>query len=330
MPARRDARAVATIAVVVCVVVCVGRGGGATALTLTSDGRTCKFPLEVGGATSTTCVPFGSNDVLWCVAEEDGRWGTCAEAYDASERGRVTREMTLRAARTLGDSSASADEKRAANEILENASALMLRALADENIEIDGTVIDNPIAAYLEKRDDGVANGSPPPIKRLRPPPPTASSPPPSPPPSSPPPSSPPPSPPPVETLPRCRARVDIRWESPQADGSSEFGVDVYVLLSSGDSISDGWRVIFKFMSDQVALYSNSAYGADARTLYSPDYGRVYELADRGWDAFIALYSTKRIGFNVRTRADSRALKLKLLILNGARCDVVEESSQRY
>ena len=34
--------------------------------------------------------------------------------------------------------------------------------------------------------------------------------------------------------------------------------------------------------------------------MYAPEDGRVFELRDRGYDAYIALYSTKRIGFNVR------------------------------
>ena len=116
---------------------------------------------------------------------------------------------------------------------------VMLRALALENIELaDGTLASpNPVATYLESRASETAAPSPPS--------------------SSPPP--PPPPPPMKRRRPRCAARTDVRWESPQSDGSKEFGMDVYVVLVSGDSITDGWRITFAFASDDVVLFPNSA-----------------------------------------------------------------------
>ena len=146
------------------------------------------------------------------------------------------------------------------------------------------------------------------------------------PPPPSPPP--PPPLPPPrrfrePQATPRCVARSNIRWESPQPDGKSEYGMDIYIVLSSGRDIDKGWNVVFNFESDDVALYSGSAYGATVRTVRNRD-GRVFELRDRGYDAYISLYSTKRIGFNVRTRSGIRGLSLSNLTLNGDSCKLVK------
>lgn len=143
-----------------------------------------------------------------------------------------------------------------------------------------------------------------------------------------PPPPSPPPPPPPrrlrePQATPRCVARSNIRWESPQPDGTSEYGMDIYIVLSSGRDIDKGWNVVFNFESDDVALYSGSAYGATARTVRNRD-GRVFELRDRGYDAYISLYSTKRIGFNVRTRSGKRGLSLSNLTLNGETCRLVK------
>ena len=148
----------------------------------------------------------------------------------------------------------------------------------------------------------------------------------------SPPPPPPPPSPPPLppprrsrepQATPRCVARSNIRWESSQSDGTSEYGMDIYIVLSSGRDIDKGWNVVFNFESDDVALYSGSAYGATARTVRKRD-GRVFELRDRGYDAYISLYSTKRIGFNVRTRSGKRGLSLSNLTLNGDSCNLVK------
>jgi hypothetical protein len=104
--------------------------------------------------------------------------------------------------------------------------------------------------------------------------------------------------------------------------------MDIYIVLASGESISGGWKILFKFARDGVVLYSSSAYGADARTMYTPEDGRVFELRDRGYDAYIALYSTKRIGFNVRTRS-AQSLRLSTLAVNGEDCEIVSESSIR-
>jgi len=160
----------------------------------------------------------------------------------------------------------------------------------------------------------GIGNTPSYPETRLSPPPPLPSPPP------------PPPSPRRLrepQTTPRCVARSNIRWESPQPDGTSEYGMDIYIVLSSGRDIDKGWNVVFNFESDDVALYSGSAYGATARTVRQRD-GRVFELRDRGYDAYISLYSTKRIGFNVRTRSGKRGLSLSNLTLNRETCRVVK------
>ena len=222
------------------------------------------------------------------------------------------------------------EARRQAMEVLESTSTLMLKALARESIEIEGKIVENPVVEFLAKRQrerpdnfnavNDPTTSTPAPASTTSPP---LQRPPPSPPPPSPPPLSPPP-----PNQPRCVARTDIRWESPQADGSSEFGMDIYIVLASGESISGGWKILFKFARDGVVLYSSSAYGADARTMYAPEDGRVFELRDRGYDAYIALYSTKRIGFNVRTRS-AQSLRLSTLAVNGEDCEIVSESSIR-
>ena len=295
---------------VVVVVVVVARlsvvvdGAGTT---FTKDGRRCD---------ARGCAAFGETGTGWCVAEEDGKWGACADAFSSSVRGMVVREEALRAAATLAREEASEEERGEALAVLDGASELMLRALALENIELaDGTLASpNPVATYLESRASETAPSSPP-----------SSSPPP---PSSPPSSPPPPPPPPMKRRrPRCAARTDVRWESPQSDGSKEFGMDVYVVLVSGDSITDGWRITFAFASDDVVLFPNSAYGADASVIYAPEYGgRAFRLRDRGYDATLERYATKRVGFNVRTKSNASGLRLTFLEINGDACVIMEST----
>ncbi len=281
---------------VVVVVVTVARlsvvvdGAGTT---FTKDGRRCD---------ARGCAAFGETGTAWCVAEEDGKWGACADAFSSSVRGRVVREEALRAAATLAREEASEEERGEALAVLDGASELMLRALALENIELaDGTLASpNPVATYLESRASETA-------------------------PSSPPSSSPPP--PMKRRRPRCAARTDVRWESPQSDGSKEFGMDVYVVLVSGDSITDGWRITFAFASDDVVLYPNSAYGADASVIYAPEYGgRAFRLRDRGYDATLERYATKRVGFNVRAKSNASGLRLTFLEINGDACVIMEST----
>ena len=219
----------------------------------------------------------------------------------------VVREEALRAAATLAREEASEEERGEARAVLDGASELMLRALALENIELaDGTLASpNPVATYLESRASETAAPSPPS--------------------SSPPP--PPPPPPMKRRRPRCAARTDVRWESPQSDGSKEFGMDVYVVLVSGDSITDGWRITFAFASDDVVLFPNSAYGADASVIYAPEYGgRAFRLRDRGYDATLERYATKRVGFNVRTKSNASGLRLTFLEINGDACVIMEST----
>lgn len=285
--------------------------------TRTADGRTCAWPLRLdSGAVAFGCVPHGDTGVTWCVAEEDGRWGVCADAVDAREVGDVAVRETMAAAATLAEETSSARARAEAMEVLDRASVPLLRSLASENVEIRGTLVANPIAEYLARRGlggDARAEAR----TRLSPaPPPLAPAPPP------PAPSPPFPSPPRASST-TCVVKTDVRWESPQADGSKEFGMDVYVVLTSSESITDGWKMYFKFMSDDVALLPNSEYGADARALYAPESGRVFELRDRGWDAYFAAQSTRRIGFNVRTKAGRWTLVTKTFELNGARCDII-------
>ena len=250
--------------------------------TFTKDGRRCD---------ARGCAAFGETGTAWCVAEEDGKWGACADAFSSSERGRVVWEEALRAAATLAREEASEEERGEARAALDDASELMLRALALENIELaDGTLASpNPVATYLESRASETA-----PMKRRRP---------------------------------RCAARTDVRWESPQSDGSKEFGMDVYVVLVSGDSITDGWRITFAFASDDVVLFPNSAYGADASVIYAPEYGgRAFRLRDRGYDATLERYATKRVGFNVRTKSNASGLRLTFLEINGDACVIMEST----
>jgi hypothetical protein len=328
--AKKRARTIARAALVVSTALAIE---GARATTFTADGRSCKWPLELAEDVFVNeCVPYGRDGALWCVAEEDGKWGVCADLdFDASARGKVSMEAAARAATTLArEEELTYEARRQAMEVLESTSTLMLKALARESIEIEGKIVENPVVEFLAKRQrerpdnfnavNDPTTSTPAPASTTSPP---LQRPPPSPPPPSPPPLSPPP-----PNQPRCVARTDIRWESPQADGSSEFGMDIYIVLASGESISGGWKILFKFARDGVVLYSSSAYGADARTMYAPEDGRVFELRDRGYDAYIALYSTKRIGFNVRTRS-AQSLRLSTLAVNGEDCEIVPESSIR-
>ena len=97
--------------------------------------------------------------------------------------------------------------------------------------------------------------------------------------------------------------------------------MDVYVVLTSGADISNGWEILFKFSSPDVMLYSNSAYGASASIAYDSSGERMFRLRDRGYDGALALYSTRRIGFNTRARA-RRALNLSYIQINGEACDI--------
>ena len=274
----------------------------------TADGRRCLDRFDVGGDGRTVvsaCVPYRDTGVMWCRAE-DGFWGACAENVEAMVD--VAEPNAIRrAAKTLGDPQATNAGKREAMKLLDATSALVLRVLADEPFEIDGVVMDNPLGTYL------AAQNQPSSVPL------SAPSPPPPPPPSPPPPPPPPLSPPPPSS--RCVARTNVRWQSPQADGSYEFGMDVYVVLTSGADISNGWEILFKFSSPDVMLYSNSAYGASASITYDSSGERMFRLRDRGYDGALTLYSTRRIGFNTRARA-RRALNLSYIQINGEVCDI--------
>ena len=256
----------------------------------TADGRRCLDRFDVGGDGRTVvsaCVPYRDTGVMWCRAE-DGFWGACAENVEAMVD--VAEPNAIRrAAKTLGDPQATNAGKREAMKLLDATSALVLRVLADEPFEIDGVVMDNPLGTYLAAQNQ----------------------------PSSVPLSA--PSPPPPSS--RCVARTNVRWQSPQADGSYEFGMDVYVVLTSGADISNGWEILFKFSSPDVMLYSNSAYGASASITYDSSGERMFRLRDRGYDGALTLYSTRRIGFNTRARA-RRALNLSYIQINGEACDI--------
>tara|TARA_B100001559_G_C16386632_1_gene569166 strand:- start:648 stop:959 length:312 start_codon:yes stop_codon:yes gene_type:complete len=103
--------------------------------------------------------------------------------------------------------------------------------------------------------------------------------------------------------------------------------MDVYVVLVSGDSITDGWRITFAFASDDVVLFPNSVYGADASVIYAPEYGgRAFRLRDRGYDATLERYATKRVGFNVRTKSNASGLRLTILEINGDACVIMEST----
>jgi hypothetical protein len=274
----------------------------------TADGRRCLDRFDVGGDGRTVvsaCVPYRDTGVMWCRAE-DGFWGACAENVEAMVD--VAEPNAIRrAAKTLGDPQATNAGKREAMKLLDATSALVLCVLADEPFEIDGVVMDNPLGTYL------AAQNQPSSVPL------SAPSPPPPPPPSPPPPPPPPLSPPPPSS--RCVARTNVRWQSPQADGSYEFGMDVYVVLTSGADISNGWEILFKFSSPDVMLYSNSAYGASASITYDSSGERMFRLRDRGYDGALTLYSTRRIGFNTRARA-RRALNLSYIQINGEACDI--------
>ena len=273
----------------------------------TADGRRCLDRFDVGGDGRTVvsaCVPYRDTGVMWCRAE-DGFWGACAENVEAMVD--VAEPNAIRrAAKTLGDPQATNAGKREAMKLLDATSALVLRVLADEPFEIDGVVMDNPLGTYLAAQNQPSSV----PLSAPSPPPP---------PPPSPPPPPPPLSPPPPSS--RCVARTNVRWQSPQADGSYEFGMDVYVGLTSGADISNGWEILFKFSSPDVMLYSNSAYGASASIAYDSSGERMFRLRDRGYDGALALYSTRRIGFNTRARA-RRALNLSYIQINGEVCDI--------
>jgi len=283
----------------------------------TADGRKCMASFDIGdGVTKVSeCVPFKESGALWCRAE-DGAWGVCAELQREDAAGA---EEVRNAALALADTKSSASAKSAAMKTLSRASTLSLRLFADQPIEIDGVEVENPIIKYLEmeRRYNSAAapKPSPPPVKS-----PTRS-----PPPSPSPSPSPPlilPTPAPASPPSRCAVRSNVRWESPQADGSYEYGMDVYAVLTSGASITSGWEIVFKFSSDDVTLYTNSAYGASVSIAYDPYGVRVFKLRDRGYDATMPLYSTRRVGFNTRARS-RRALELSFVQINGERCDIV-------
>lgn len=75
--------------------------------------------------------------------------------------------------------------------------------------------------------------------------------------------------------------------------------MDIYIVFVLGESISGGWKILFKFVCDGVVLYLSSVYGVDVCMMYVSEDGRVFELRDRGYDAYIVLYFMKWIGFNV-------------------------------
>ena len=88
-----------------------------------------------------------------------------------------------------------------------------------------------------------------------------------------------------------------------------------------------GWRITFAFASDDVVLFPNSAYGADASVIYAPEYGgRAFRLRDRGYDATLERYATKRVGFNVRTKSNASGLRLTFLEINGDACVIMEST----
>ena len=98
--------------------------------------------------------------------------------------------------------------------------------------------------------------------------------------------------------------------------------MDVYVVLTSGAAIADGWEILFKFRAPGVTLYPNSVYGASASMAYDSRGTRMFRLRDRGYDGAVALYVTRRVGFNARARS-RRAVDLSYLQINGESCDVV-------
>ena len=95
---RRRVFFVFVVVVVVARLSVVVDGAGTT---FTKDGRRCD---------ARGCAAFGETGTAWCVAEEDGKWGACADAFSSSERGRVVREEALRAAATLAREEASEEE----------------------------------------------------------------------------------------------------------------------------------------------------------------------------------------------------------------------------
>ena len=144
--AKKRARTIARAALVVSTALAIE---GARATTFTADGRSCKWPLELAEDVFVNeCVPYGRDGALWCVAEEDGKWGVCADLdFDASARGKVSMEAAARAATTLArEEELTYEARRQAMEVLESTSTLMLKALARESIEIEGKIVENPVA----------------------------------------------------------------------------------------------------------------------------------------------------------------------------------------
>ena len=149
--AKRRARTIARAALVVSASLAIE---GARATTWTADGRSCKWPLELAeGVFVNECVPYGRDGALWCVAEDDGKWGVCADLdFEASARGKDAMEAAARAATTLAREDSSDEARRQAMEVLESTSTLMLKALARESIEIEGEIVENPVVEFLAKR----------------------------------------------------------------------------------------------------------------------------------------------------------------------------------
>ena len=114
------------VVVVVVVVIVVSRlsvvvdGAGTT---FTKDGRRCD---------ARGCAAFGETGTGWCVAEEDGKWGACADAFSSSVRGMVVREEALRAAATLAREEASEEERGEARAVLDGARVDAARARVGE------------------------------------------------------------------------------------------------------------------------------------------------------------------------------------------------------
>ena len=103
--------------------------------------------------------------------------------------------------------------------------------------------------------------------------------------------------------------------------------MDVYVVLVSGDSITDGWRITFASRATTWRSFPTARTGADASVIYAPEYGgRAFRLRDRGYDATLERYATKRVGFNVRTKSNASGLRLTFLEINGDACVIMEST----
>ena len=99
-------------------------------------------------------------------------------------------------------------------------------------------------------------------------------------------------------------------------------------LRAAGSALRDAWRTGQEIRaSDDVVLFPNSVYGADASVIYAPEYGgRAFRLRDRGYDATLERYATKRVGFNVRTKSNASGLRLTILEINGDACVIMEST----